>query len=126
MGRAYRVGLVAVAALVIGGCRQGSGLPNGLLQVANLSRSGASVSWMSPGLLGPETHSQPIPACDGVQLPFDERTEITVSTAEAQETFVVEGRASSGETVLQLVIGEAGSVAEVPARAAPASPYCVD
>jgi hypothetical protein len=118
------VGVAIALALV--GCRQGSGLSDGLLQVENLSRSDASVTWDSPGLLGPETHSEPIPACDGIQVPFAERTEITVRTTEEQRTFVVEGRASSRETVLQLVIEEDGTVAEVPADQAPTSPYCVD
>jgi hypothetical protein len=124
--RASGVAIVILAALTLVGCRRGTGLPDGLLQVANLSRSEASVTWVSPGFLGQERHFEPIPACDDFQLSFAERTEVTIRTTQGQNVFVVEGRASSVETVLQLVIAEDGSVAEVPVRGTPARPYCVD
>jgi len=84
------------------------------------------VTWASTGLLGPETHTEPVLACADIQLPFTERTEITVQTSGEQKTFVVEGRGSSGQTVLQLLIHESGTVAEIPADQAPSSPYCVE
>lgn len=121
--------LLAMAA-ILHGCESGTGLTDGLLQVANLSRDEATLTWQSPGILGTpvlqSTESEAIPSCDVIQRGFgSEDTPVSVTTVSSELAITMSSR-NSGPTVRWVVIAMDGSIKEVPADEAPASPYCRD
>lgn len=122
------LGLLLIAVLVAA-CQQWGGAPdNGLVQVANEGTVEGSFHWQSPGLFGTpllgESGTEPVRPCELYARGFAPGTQdITVSIGGTPKSWVLDAP-GSGQVVLFIVIGRDGTISEVPADQAPASPFC--
>lgn len=102
-----------------------------VMQIVNLSTTGATIDWQTDGLLGTpllgSSGTAPIPACEAYAPPLEPGSSHRVTVVSATGSWslaFVAPRDESGDGIVWVVIGRDGSIEQVASATIPAGPHC--